>query len=199
MLYLTGISSLCEMLYDQYLQNPESVDASWKDYFERLETQQSLEVYNAPTVAKSVSNRLPPLSSSSLRTEPWSDSLRVAHLIQSYQVNGHLGANLDPLGLTTPETFPYHPQVPDLTKEYHGFTEADMDRQLYLSGTSSGGNTGYLEELAQSPNKVTLRMILDELHKTYCGALAVEYMHISSAEQKNWIRSRIGICRLFMS
>jgi 2-oxoglutarate dehydrogenase E1 component len=41
------------------------------------------------------------------------------------------------------------------------------------------------------PGKVTLRMLLDQLRKTYCGSLAVEYMHIGDTAKCNWIRERV--------
>ena len=60
-----------------------------------------------------------------------SDSLGVAHLIRAYQFNGHRGAAVDPLGLFTKASFPLRPEVcHELDPAYHGFTEADMDREV---------------------------------------------------------------------
>ena len=120
----------------------------------------------------------------------------VSHLIRAYQVNGHLGAQLDPLGIHNKECFPWRPSnladlsetggwPPELTLEYHGFTEADLDRKLLFKGRGSGGNKGYLEELSSAPDKVTLRGILEELRRTYCGTMGVEYMHIGYQDQMN--------------
>ena len=67
----------------------------------------------------------------------------------------------------------------------------DLDRQLNFKGVHTGGNKGYLEELASMGGKITLRHVLDQLHKTYCGNLAVEYMHIGDTDKCNWIRDRI--------
>src|SRR3569832_1576798 len=56
------------------------------------------------------------------------DSIRAMMLIRTYRVRGHLAADLDPLHLTRRE-------VPaDLTPEYHGFTNADLDRPIYICG-----------------------------------------------------------------
>jgi 2-oxoglutarate dehydrogenase E1 component len=125
----------------------------------------------------------------------------VSHIIRAYQVNGHLAAKLDPLGLHTKEAFPFRPSnngqlgedgYPiELGLEYHGYTEADLDRKLHFKGRSAGGNKGFLEELANAPGKITLRTILEELRKTYCGTLGVEYMHIGDVNRINWIRERI--------
>src|SRR5919106_2020422 len=56
------------------------------------------------------------------------DSIRAMMLIRTYRVRGHLAAKLDPLGL-------YHSELPaDLTPAYHGFSDADIDRQIWLGG-----------------------------------------------------------------
>lgn len=126
-----------------------------------------------------------------------SDSLAISHLIRAYQVNGHEAANLDPLELFNDDTFPYRPKPQadgypsNLELEYYGFSEEDLDRKLHLKGRSSGGQRGYLEDLAKAPDKVTLRSILGELRKTYCGTLGVEYMHIGDPNKMNWIRQRM--------
>lgn len=131
-----------------------------------------------------------------------SDSLGVSHLIRAYQVNGHQAAQLDPLGIHNKDAFPFRPcntmdltdsdgWPPELTLEYHGFSEADLDRKLNFKGRGSGGNKGYLEELSAAPDKVTLRSILQELRRTYCSTLGVEYMHIGDPDKMNWLRQRI--------
>ena len=134
-----------------------------------------------------------------------SDSLGVSHLIRAYQVNGHLAAELDPLGMHSKESFPFRPSSShaddkmtedgypeELGISFHGFDPSkDLDRQLNFRGVHSGGNKGYLEELSGMPGKVTLRAIMDELRKTYCGTLAVEYMHIGDTIKCNWIRERV--------
>ena len=56
------------------------------------------------------------------------DSIRAMMLIRTYRVRGHLAADLDPLRLTPRE-------VPaDLTAEYHGFSDDDLDRPIWLCG-----------------------------------------------------------------
>ena len=199
--FLTGTSSVyAEQMMDLYEQDPNLVHESWRQYFDNLNKgiAYSSEDYSKPTTVMSEKAK----SMSSAAAGPPSDSLGVAHLIRAYQVNGHTAANLDPLHAYSKECFPYRPSVlqdlsqtegypPELTAEYHGFTAADMDRPLNFRGTSTGGNKGYLEELAMNPSKVTLRKIIQELRKTYSGTLGVEYMHIGNPDQMNWIRERI--------
>ena len=54
------------------------------------------------------------------------DSVRALMLIRVYRVRGHLMASFDPLGL---EGRKYHPELDPKT---YGFTEADMDRPIFL-------------------------------------------------------------------
>ena len=57
------------------------------------------------------------------------DSIRAMMLIRTYRVRGHLAAKLDPLGLA-------HYELPaDLTPAFHGFSDVDLDRKIWLGGT----------------------------------------------------------------
>lgn len=206
--FLTGSTSLyAEQMYENYCKDPKSVHETWRQYFEDLEKGKKYDEnsFNRPTVVVSNQKKVAEARDSHLASALPSDSLGVAHLIRAYQVNGHTAANLDPLGIHYRESFPHRPSnvrppeglgdggfPVELTPAFHGFDPVkDLDRQLNFRGVHSGGNKGYLEELSSMPGKVTLRMILDQLRKTYCGTLAVEYMHIGDPMMCNWIRERI--------
>jgi len=210
--FLSASSSLyVESMLEQYEADPNSVPESWQVYFKSLDsettsTSTTTEViddgyFNQPTIVLSNKKIAP---SAALTTSLPSDSLGVAHLIRAYQVNGHRSANLDPLGLHTNESFPFRPgnvrSLNDddsglyeaLTVKFHGFDPSkDLDRELNFKGVHTGGNKGFLEDLTSMPGRVTLRKVLERLQQTYCGTLGVEYMHIGSTEQCNWLRERI--------
>lgn len=99
------------------------------------------------------------------------DSIRALMLIRSYRVRGHLQATLDPLGIEVPT------QNPELSPEFYGFTEADMDRPIYLDGVL-GLQTG------------SIRQVLDILKRTYCGHIGIQFMHIAEPEEKSWLQQR---------
>src|SRR5690606_5038249 len=67
---------------------------------------------------------------------------------------------------------------PELEPESYGFSEADMDRPIFID------NMLGLET-------ATLREILAILRRTYCSTIGVEFMHIYHPEQKAWIQERI--------
>ncbi len=101
------------------------------------------------------------------------DSIRALMLIRAYRVRGHLEAQLDPLNLKV--NAPHE----ELDPATYGFTEADMDREIYLSKDNQG-----LESQ-------TLRQIIDGLRASYCGLIGTEFMHIQEAKQRYWIQNRI--------
>ena len=100
------------------------------------------------------------------------DSLRALMMIRTYRVRGHLEAQLDPLGLQMPKP---HPELDPAT---YGFTDADMDRPIFIDHVLG------LET-------ATPRQILKVLRETYCGPIGVEFMHIQDPDQKAWIQRRV--------
>lgn len=95
----------------------------------------------------------------------------VLQLINAYRVRGHMLADIDPLNMTTHYT-------PELDLENFGLTIWDLDRE-FITGGLHGEQTA------------TLRRILDILRRAYCGKVGVEYRHLRSDEQKEWIRRQV--------
>uniref|UniRef100_A0A7S4WA40 2-oxoglutarate dehydrogenase, mitochondrial n=4 Tax=Ditylum brightwellii TaxID=49249 RepID=A0A7S4WA40_9STRA len=200
--FLNGTSSLyAEEMFEKWEADQSSVPESWRRYFENLEKGIAYDEAQYSTPSTASRKGLAHSGQASMPSALASDSLGVSHLIRAYQVNGHHAAKLDPLNLYTRESFPNRPVntgdiidgLPSyLTPSHHGFDpHKDMDRTLNFRGAHSGGNKGYLEELATMKQKVTLRMVLNQLQTTYCGTLGVEYMHINDPERCNWIRERV--------
>jgi 2-oxoglutarate dehydrogenase E1 component len=100
------------------------------------------------------------------------DSIRALMLIRAYRVMGHLQADLDPLGITE------RPTHKELKPETYGFTEADLDRPIFI-------------DKVLGLETATIRQILGILRRTYCSQIGVEFMHITSPVQKDWIQKRI--------
>ncbi|MEZ5851199.1 MAG: 2-oxoglutarate dehydrogenase E1 component [Hyphomicrobiaceae bacterium] len=100
------------------------------------------------------------------------DSLRALMLIRAYRVMGHLVADLDPLGIADRKVHQ------ELKPETYGFTEADFDRPIFI-------------DKVLGLETATIRQILKILRRTYCRKIGVEFMHITSPQQKRWIQERI--------
>ncbi len=100
------------------------------------------------------------------------DSIRALMLIRAYRIRGHLVADLDPLGMRNEKP---HPELDPVS---YGFTEADMDRPIFLDNV-----LGLMT--------ASMRQILDIVKRTYCGTFALQYMHISDPAQAAWLKERI--------
>jgi len=94
------------------------------------------------------------------------DSIRALMLIRSYRVRGHLEAQLDPLNL---KVSGHHA---DLDPKSYGFTDADLDRQIYIA-----------KDLGFEGDTASLRQIIDRLRESYCGVIGLEFMHIQEPIQ----------------
>ncbi len=191
-------SAFIEQLYQRYLTSPNSVDASWQQFFAELGDEAEAvvaEVRGAPWAprsgldsrpdgyladdeggaildgARQAAGAMGAVTSAQVR-QATLDSLRALMLIRNYRVRGHLHARLDPLGL---QKTVHHSE---LDPRSFGFTEADLDRPIYIN---------YVLGLENA----TLREILDIVNRTYCGSIGVEFMHIMGADEKSWIQERI--------
>ncbi len=100
------------------------------------------------------------------------DSIHALMLIRAYRMRGHFHANLDPLGIQE------MPNEEELDPRSYGFTDADMDRRIFL-------------DMVLGLEFSTMREIVAILRRTYCQTLGVEFMHISNPAQKAWIQERI--------
>ena len=168
-----------ESLYEQYLQDPDSVDADWKAYFKEYETgndalhhaiqdqflllarNQSANkgVVAAPAADGSNANCLDPRH------------MGVQKLISAYRRRGHRRAQLDPLQLNP------RAAVEDLTLEYHGLSEADLDTVFPTSDFNIG------------KPEATLREIIETLDRIYCRHIGLEYMHVTTSTEKRWFEN----------
>mgnify|MGYP006257722103 CR=1 FL=1 len=153
-----GVSpAFIETLYAKYQADQSSVDAGWRTFFEGLEQGvgapswqnkrwpltstddltaglDPTQMEPAPKPAKGGKPAPAAAAAAAPSTadivKAAGDAIRAQMLIRTYRVRGHLAANLDPLGLSGLRELPE-----DLKTEYHGFTDADLDRKVYLGGT----------------------------------------------------------------
>ncbi len=205
-----------EQLYAQYANDPDAVDAAWRQFFESLGdgAQEVTKVAEGPSWARrdwppepadeithALDGQWPEEKTGEREEEEASpqkieakirekaaergfslaepkvrqavtDSIRAIMIIRAYRIRGHLMARLDPLGLRDES------MRPELDPASYGFTEADMDRPIFIDNVLG-------LEIA------TMRQILEILQRTYCGTFALQYMHISDPEQSAWLKERI--------
>jgi 2-oxoglutarate dehydrogenase E1 component len=172
-----------EWLYEQYLADPNSVPAEWRQYFGTLGGRKP-DVPHRPIVegvAKRVRQR-----GSAVAAAPASDGApaiekqaAVSRLIQVYSLRGHQVADLDPLGLWQ------RPAPAVLSFDFLGLDESDLDREFSTGGLAGTGHT-----------RMKLADILALLKHIYCGKLAAEFAHISRARERLWLREQFEACRV---
>jgi len=178
-------AAFVEELFRTYLENPDSVDSSWQQFFAKhrdgisaqdlggaswgLKRPHPLPEDDAAPKEKDAAGTV--LAAADVRAATL-DSIRALMMIRVFRVRGHLIANFDPLGLHHER---YHPELDPKT---YGFTEADYDHPIFIDNVL-GMETA------------TLREILDALHQTYCGNIGVEFMHMQDPAQKAWIQVRV--------
>jgi 2-oxoglutarate dehydrogenase E1 component len=193
-----------EQLYARYANDPNAVDEAWQQFFRQLgDTEVDAKRDAAgPSWARA---DWPPVPNDDLTAAldgQWAepakaaekikakaaekgvtvtdeqvrqavlDSIRALMIIRAYRIRGHLAADLDPLGMR--EEAPH----PELDPRSYGFTEADMDRPIFIDNVLG-------LQLA------SMRQILDIVKRTYCGTFALQYMHISDPAQAAWLKERI--------
>ena len=200
-----GNAGYVEDLYARFEQDPDEVDVQWRDFFQSLKDEKAsaLRIAHGPSwqrqdwpqpahgellsalagdwdeVRKTVGDKLAAraqtagveLSAPAVQ-QATRNSIRALMLIRAYRARGHFHADLDPLGLEPPK------DEQDLDPRSYGFTDADLDRTIFLDrvlGLQFG----------------TLREILVIVRRTYCQTLGVEFMHISNPAQKSWMQERI--------
>jgi 2-oxoglutarate dehydrogenase E1 component len=194
-----------EDLYGRYEADPKTVDAEWREFFDSLRDnrEEVARFARGPSWRNRDWPQLPRDELTAALDADWReverglgdklkakaqaasaelsaaevqqaarDSVRALMLIRAYRARGHFHANLDPLGLEAPKN------EADLDPRSYGFTDADIDRRIFLDrvlGLEFG----------------SLREILAILRRTYCQTLGVEFLHISDGAQKSWIQERI--------
>jgi 2-oxoglutarate dehydrogenase E1 component len=139
--------------FERYRQDPTSVDESWRQFFRFAE--QAMGGY-APAAAG-------PLHDEEYARKV-AGAARYTTAIRTY---GHFAVQLDPLGSPPPG-------APELTLDFFGIVEADLD---IVTGASLG-----------FPHLATARDVADRLKKRYCTNLAVEVQHLGSEEERAWFR-----------
>lgn len=175
-----------EALFEDYLVNPEGCPGAWRAYFDQLPkvdpSAASQDLSHATVrdhfllLAKNQA-RVVPASASSISANHERKQFAVGELINGYRRRGHLRADLDPLGLEIKE------DVPSLTLEYHGLSDADRDTRFQVGSLAMGESEAPLSEIVAA------------LEETYCGSIGAEYMHISDQEELSWVQERMESTR----
>ena len=167
-------------LYDQYVENPDSVEASWRAFFQGFDF--ARENYGEDffeeevVLAQSQSREVPtPVVASAQVSLPISDKvekeLRVLNLIKAYQQRAHLFAKISPI--TQRPSY-----EPALARENFGLTQADLNTVFDAA-----------KELQLQPSPLSL--IIKKLEDTFTQSIGIEFDYIESFKVKEWIQNKL--------
>lgn len=157
-------------LYDQYLSSPDSVEPSWRAFFQGFDfaNEFASDVHPAAIVAETALN-----GDFSQISEKLQKEFNVLKLIDAYRTRGHYFTKTNPVR----ERRTYTPTL-DLAN--YGLSNADL-------------NTVFDAAKAMSLQPTTLAEILKHLDRIYCSSIGVEYMFIRQPERVEWIQKKIGV------
>lgn len=169
-------SQLIEDLYEQYQQFPDSLEPSWKAFFQGFDF--ALENYNDNDNGASIAPSLVQYANTQVSNGAISPAVqnefKVANLIEEYQRRGHLFTKTNPVR----ERRHYSPT---LDIENFGLTAQDLNQKFDIA--TRIGMSG----------AATLQEIINHLQNIYCDSIGVEYMHIPDVEERDFVKDWITV------
>ncbi len=152
-------------LYDQYLINPDSVEPSWRAFFQGFDF--GLESGGEERTVYVESDKTQIEIPKDVHKE-----FQVVKLIEGYRTRGHLFTKTNPVRERRKYT-------PTLDIENFGLSTADLDTVF---------NAGEVVGIGPA----SLRKIIEHLQNVYCASIGIEYMYIRNPEVIHWIQNRIS-------
>ena len=164
-----GNSEYLEILYEDYLENPNSLPSEWKKYFDSIQNGQ-IDVSHKSIEEQFRNKKFP--TEAKVEISENSKASDVQNLINAYRRRGHQVANIDPLGLRLKK------EVPDLKLGFHNLSENDLESSFSISNF-------------QNSKELSLKDIISSLKKTYTASLGYEFMHIMDSRIRRWFLDKI--------
>lgn len=147
-----------ESLYQEFVQNPESVDPDLKKFFEGFD----FAVSNASGTVVSSNGQI-----TAAESIDWMKEIKVYRLILGYRNKGHLIAKTNPIRQRKD-------RGANLDLSFFGLSEADLNT-TYQAGNLIGlGAT-------------TLKNILQHLNNCYASNVGIEFKYISDQKKIDWL------------
>ena len=162
-------SQFIEDLYQQYIKYPDSIEPSWKSFFQGFDF--ALENYGKEITVTQLANTA--VSSGDL-PDTIEKEFKVINLINDYRRRGHLFTKTNPV--RDRRTY-----SPDLSIENYGLSKTDLNTKFNCA--TETGMSG----------AATLADLIVHLERIYCNSIGLEYMHINNVEERDFIRKWIQV------
>ncbi|MCS6916434.1 MAG: 2-oxoglutarate dehydrogenase E1 component [Chitinophagales bacterium] len=157
-----------ESLYEQYRQDPASIDEEWRKFFEGFDfAVRLLDGGGLAGPATQQPAETPP-APEDLSADTVAKEFQVAHLISAYRAKGHLVARTNPIR-------PRKDRKANLHLSFFHLNESDLDKSFYAGELLRMGRT-------------SLRRILERLNKIYCGSIGIEYTYLTDPDELYWLQ-----------
>ncbi|MFC6877228.1 2-oxoglutarate dehydrogenase E1 component [Flavobacterium myungsuense] len=157
-------------LYDQYTDNPDSVEPSWRSFFQGFDFGST--IYSDENPVAFLANAAASDVESIHVSEKLQKEFKVLKLIDGYRTRGHLFTKTNPVRERRSSS-------PSLDIVNFGLSESDMD-------------TVFDAAKVIKIHPCSLKEIIKHLDSIYCQHIGVEYMYIRNPEVIEWIQSKIG-------
>lgn len=154
-------------LYEQYLQNPDSVEPSWRAFFQGFD-------FGLTTFNENVDPDILIANSaiSNSDKEKLQKEFNVVKLIDAYRSRGHLFTETNPVRVRRSYN-------PSLEIENFGLTSSDLNFVFDAA-----------KILGHKP--ATLQSILNHLKNVYCQHIGIEYMYMRNPYVIQWIQDKLN-------
>ena len=163
-------------LYDQYLINPDSVEPSWRAFFQGfdfgVESVDSTD-FESINGSELITIGIPGSDKKIEVPQDVYKEFQVVRLIDGYRSRGHLFTKTNPVR-------DRRKYFPSLALETFGLDKSDLEVVF---------NAG--EILGIGPS--SLQKIIEHLEAIYCDAIGIEYMYIRNPERVQWIQQWLNV------
>ncbi|MCQ0110333.1 2-oxoglutarate dehydrogenase E1 component [Zhouia amylolytica] len=157
-------------LYDQYLINPDSVEPSWRAFFQGFDFGlENAEPASSFSEGEMVTVEVPATGEKMEVPQRLHKEFQVVRLIDAYRSRGHLFTKTNPVR----DRRKYYPT---LDIENFGLLKEDLDTVF---------NAGEIIGIGPA----SLREVVKHLESIYCDAIGVEYMYVRNPERNQWIQN----------
>ncbi|MBZ0327817.1 MAG: 2-oxoglutarate dehydrogenase E1 component [Altibacter sp.] len=150
-------------LYDKYLQYPDSIEPSWRAFFQGFD----FGIENGSLEALGIEQNGQEIPENLLK------EFQVIKLIDGYRTRGHLFTKTNPVRARRKYS-------PTLDLENFGLSEADLKTKFKAA------------DILGIP-ETTLEEIVKHLQSIYCESIGIEYMYIRNPQEIQWIQDKLNI------
>ena len=146
-----------DQLYEAFQDSPESVSPEWRSFFYGFD--------------HAAGDAMPGQQPRLAQDGPDSQT-GIERLIMAYRMQGHLYADIDPLGLMERE------RSKELTPAYYGLDDNVLQQPVNVVSIDAEGER-------------PLGEVIEILERVYCGTVASEHMHVMASDERRWIERRL--------